>query len=226
MNKEQFLDILTDYLKDNFTSDEIHEILRDYKEYFTEGAKANKSDAEIIAGLGSPKVIAEELINENISKQGEKSIPNSEQNFLYKLKTTIKDKLNKLNICKLKKDNRTFKVLLSLVLLPIVCGIGFLTIGTGAFLIISLLLGIASIPFANSLAHIMVETKMLLISAGIAFIGFQILAWQLYTAILKLEFRATKRYRNWITGRDTESNNIIEVEELEDSTSSKEEGAI
>ena len=70
MKKEDFLEILKDYLKKGFSEDEIIDILRDYEEYFIDGAIEGKSEIEIISSLGSPKEIANELLYEdNIKKE-------------------------------------------------------------------------------------------------------------------------------------------------------------
>ena len=58
MKKEDFLEILRDYLKKGFSEDEVMDILRDYEEYFVDGIIEGKSEIEIIQSLGSPKEIA------------------------------------------------------------------------------------------------------------------------------------------------------------------------
>ncbi|HAU5283305.1 TPA: DUF1700 domain-containing protein, partial [Clostridioides difficile] len=62
LNKTEFLEILKDYLKKDFSESEVNDILRDYEEYFVDGLIEGKSDMEIISSLGSPKSIAKELI--------------------------------------------------------------------------------------------------------------------------------------------------------------------
>ena len=64
MNKEEFLDILKDYLKGHFSVSEIDDILRDYEEFFINGKLEGKSEEEVAKGLGSPKNVASELIRE------------------------------------------------------------------------------------------------------------------------------------------------------------------
>ncbi|RRH08087.1 DUF1700 domain-containing protein, partial [Clostridioides difficile] len=54
LNKTEFLEILKDYLKKDFSESEVNDILRDYEEYFVDGLIEGKSDMEIIASLGSP----------------------------------------------------------------------------------------------------------------------------------------------------------------------------
>ena len=55
MKKEDFLEILKDYLKKGFSEDEVTDILRDYEEYFVDGIIEGKSEIDIIQSLGSPK---------------------------------------------------------------------------------------------------------------------------------------------------------------------------
>lgn len=44
MKKEDFLEILRDYLKKGFSEDEVMDILRDYEEYFVDGIIEGKSE--------------------------------------------------------------------------------------------------------------------------------------------------------------------------------------
>ena len=55
MTKNDFLDILRDYLKGTFSELEINDILRDYEEFFLNGELQGKSNEEIIKSLASPK---------------------------------------------------------------------------------------------------------------------------------------------------------------------------
>ena len=72
MKKEDFLEILRDYLKKGFSEDEVMDILRDYEEYFVDGIIEGKSEIEIIQSLGSPKEIANELLAESNIKSENK----------------------------------------------------------------------------------------------------------------------------------------------------------
>ena len=72
MKKEDFLEILRDYLKKGFSEDEVMDILRDYEEYFVDGIIEGKSEIEIISSLGSPKEIANELLSESNIKNENK----------------------------------------------------------------------------------------------------------------------------------------------------------
>ena len=61
MNKKEYLEILSDYLKQYFNLEQQQEILRDMEEYFFDGVSSGKSEWELIQGLGSPKQLAQEL---------------------------------------------------------------------------------------------------------------------------------------------------------------------
>ncbi|CAM4121308.1 DUF1700 domain-containing protein [Bacillus paramycoides] len=61
MNKEQFLRELSNQLR-KLPEEERKDILFDYEEHFQFGVEEGKTESEIIKGLGSPKVIAKELL--------------------------------------------------------------------------------------------------------------------------------------------------------------------
>lgn len=92
MNKEEYLDVLKDYLLKSYSEEETLEILRDYEEYFINGKLDKKREEEIILELGSPKKIVEQLIVEDNSKVKKES-------FLEKIKNKV-DKLFEKNISK------------------------------------------------------------------------------------------------------------------------------
>ena len=100
MRKEDFLEILKDYLKNSFSQDEIADILRDYEEYFIDGAIEGKSEMEIISGLGSPKEIAAALLAEsNTNNKNDKSkIERKIEDFYITFKNKSKSTLNKFKV--------------------------------------------------------------------------------------------------------------------------------
>ncbi|EML6321540.1 DUF1700 domain-containing protein [Bacillus sp. FSL L8-0199] len=61
MSKEGFLKELSSYLR-KLPEEERQDILLDYEEHFQFGLEEGKTESEIIKGLGSPKVIAKELL--------------------------------------------------------------------------------------------------------------------------------------------------------------------
>lgn len=221
MRKDDFLEILRDYLKKSFSEDEITDILRDYEEYFIDGAIEGKSEMEIISGLGSPKEIATELLAENDIHNKNKVQSKVESlyiTFKSKTKSTLnkfKVNLNDENHVKSRKKITFMQVLLTIILIPFVFMIATSTVGFGMGLIGSVLAAIVGTPFAVSLASVMPEVKMVIIFGFIAYIGLEILLWQLFIAIFKLEKRAVKIYLTWIKTNQLYINGSIKKEEME-----------
>ena len=204
MKKEDFLEILRDYLKKGFSEDEVIDILRDYEEYFIDGAIEGKSEIEIISSLGSPKEIANELLSESNIKN-ESKIKCKAQSFLIEAKGKFKSGLNKfkvnlndINHVKSRKKIKFLQILLTIIPLPFAFGIVCSTIGVGVGLIASLIALVIGTPFAISLANVMPELKMVIIFGFIAYIGFEILIWQLIIAVISLEKKAFRIYKRWL----------------------------
>lgn len=65
MSRYEYLKILENHLKLSLSKNEINDILRDYGEYFTEGENQGKTEWEIIAKLGDPKEVAQQIISES-----------------------------------------------------------------------------------------------------------------------------------------------------------------
>lgn len=61
MTEEQFFTILEDGLK-SLPPQERNDIIRDFREHFAAGREEDRSEAEIAASLGSPRLIAKELV--------------------------------------------------------------------------------------------------------------------------------------------------------------------
>ena len=64
MTKLDYLSSLERYLKRQLPEEEIHEIMRDYAEYFEDGKNQGKTEDEISAGLGSPYEVAQQILTE------------------------------------------------------------------------------------------------------------------------------------------------------------------
>ncbi|MGL6105716.1 DUF1700 domain-containing protein [Romboutsia sp.] len=221
MRKDDFLEILKDYLKKSFSEDEIMDILRDYEEYFIDGAIEGKTEIEIISGLGSPKEIASELLAEN-NANNENKIKSKVENLYITFKSKCKSVLNKFKVnlndknhVKSRKKISFIQILLTLILLPFAFGIGMSTIGFGVGLVGSIFAAIVGTPFAISLISVMPEVKMVVVFGSIAYIGLEILLWQLFIAIFKLEKRAVKIYLTWIKTNQLYINGSIKKEEME-----------
>ena len=165
MKKEDFLEILRDYLKKGFSQDEVNDIVRDYEEYFVDGIIEGNSEMEIISSLGSPKEIANELLAESNIKN-ESKIKGKAESFFIEVKGKFKSGLNKFKVnlndkehVKSRKKIEILQVLLTIILLPFAFGVVCTTIGVGVGLIGSLLALVAGTPFAISLINVMPQVK-------------------------------------------------------------------
>ncbi|GEM_PF-4157469 len=72
MSRYEYLKTLESHLRLSLSRSEINDILRDYGEYFNEGENQGKSEWEIIAKLGDPKEVAQQIISESNKGQPKK----------------------------------------------------------------------------------------------------------------------------------------------------------
>ena len=204
MKKEDFLEILKDYLKKGFSEDEIIDILRDYEEYFIDGAIEGKSEIEIISSLGSPKEIANELLAESNIKNENKAKGKLES-FFIDIKGRFKSWLNRFKVnlndknhVASRKKIEVMQILITVILIPIAFSIVTTTIAYGVSLIASVLAMIIGAPFMVGLMKVMPEIKMVIIFGLMAYIGLEILMWQLFIFVVKLEKKGLKIYMTWL----------------------------
>ena len=221
MKKEDFLEILKDYLKKGFSEDEVTDILRDYEEYFVDGIIEGKSEIDIIQSLGSPNEISNELLAE-INIKSENKVKGKLESFFIEAKGKFKSGLNKFKVnlndkehVKSRKKIELLQVLLTIILLPFAFAIVCSTIGVGIGLIGSLIALVVGTPFAISLMNVMPEVKMVIIFAFIAYIGFEILIWQLFIIVVRLEKKAFKIYVTWLKTNKLYIDGSIKKEEIE-----------
>ena len=222
MRKEDFLEILKDYLKKSFSEDEIMDILRDYEEYFIDGKIEGKTEMEMISALGSPKEIAAELLAESEVNKDNK-FKGKMESFYITFKNKCKSISNKFKVnlndkdhAKSRKKISIMQVILTIILIPFATLIASSTIGFGLGLIGSIFLAIVGTPFAISLMSVMPELKMVIVFGVISYIGLEILMWQLFIAIVKLEQRIVKIYITWIKTNQLYINGSIKMEEQEE----------
>ncbi|MCC0714014.1 HAAS signaling domain-containing protein [Clostridioides sp. ES-S-0077-01] len=227
LNKTEFLEILKDYLKKDFSESEVNDILRDYEEYFVDGLIEGKSDMEIIASLGSPKSIAKELIlqtkeknieeekiintdvlNDKFSKfksdmkkgysilkdEAKEKYNKSKENINDKLTPSIEEGVGGLS----RQVIKALLVVLSLLLIvpafAFICTVISVAIG----LVCTLIAFVISIPFVIKFISMVPDVAMFCIFATIAFIGLEILAWQILLFVIKLGKQLLGSYINWI----------------------------
>lgn len=221
MKKEDFLEILRDYLKKGFSEDELTDILRDYEEYFVDGIIEGKSEIEIIQSLGSPKEIANELLAQSNIKSDNK-VKGKVESFFIEGKNKLKSGLNKFKVnlndknhVKSRKKIEFLQILITIILIPVAISIVGTTIGFGIGLICSLIALVVGTPFAISLINIMPEVKMVIIFMFIAYIGFEILIWQLFIIVIRLEKKAFKIYITWIKTNNLYIDGSIKKEKIE-----------
>lgn len=236
MSKQEFLEILHDYLKKDFSNDEVNDIIRDYEEYFVDGIIEGKSDMEIISQLGSPKTIAEEFVSQikgDVNEADEEQIVNKRvlnskindakrktergiKNLWKKLSDFFKkapEKLTELLTLNIEKDGRRFTgsisrglvlsalVILSLfMLIPFGSVVGFIFV-TLTGLVTSAFTSVIMLPFVFKFIGIIPETWLAFIFTYVAFIGFQIIAWQIIFFVVKFVRDLIKKYIHWIKTR-------------------------
>lgn len=214
MNRKEFLDILRDYLKKNFSEDEINDIIRDYEEYFVNGEIEGKSDLDTIAGLGSPKLIAKDLINQikdNESESNKKdkieeiciNCKGKLKEYYFKGKNFVEEKLTPSlnNNSFSEKGIKVILFLLSLILIvSSFIAIGFMVF-IASMLALSLIIFFMTIPLMVSFSWSAPQIVFFFIFLSISFIGFQILAWQVFIFIVKYMKKIYKAYINWIKTR-------------------------
>lgn len=215
MNRKEFLDILRDYLKKDFSEDEINDIIRDYEEYFVNGEIEGKSDLDTIAALGSPKSIARDLINQ-IKEDGSKSNKKYKiedifikskrkiKEYCFKCKDFFEEKLTPSLNTNNSLSNKGIKIVLFLLSLALVVP-AFIAVCFMAFiagmLALTLIIFLITIPLMISFSWSAPEIAFFFIFLSIAFIGFQILAWQVFVLIVKYMKKIYKTYINWVKTR-------------------------
>ena len=221
MRKEDFLEILKDYLKKDFSEDEIIDILRDYEEYFVNGVIEGKSEMEIISSLGSPKEIANELLAQSNIKNENKAKGKLES-FFIDIKGRFKSWLNRFKVnlndknhVASRKKIEVMQILITIILIPIAFSIVTTTIAYGVSLIASVLAMIIGAPFMVGLMKVMPEIKMVIIFGFMAYIGLEILMWQLFIFVVKLEKKGLKIYMTWLKTNKLYIDGSIKKEKLD-----------
>ena len=221
MKKEDFLEILRDYLKKGFSEDEVRDILRDYEEYFVDGTIEGKSEIEIISSLGSPKEIANELLAQSNIKNENKAKGKLES-FFIDIKGRFKSWLNRFKVnlndknhVASRKKIEVMQILITIILIPIAFSIVTTTIAYGVSLIASVLAMIIGAPFMVGLMKVMPEIKMVIIFGLMAYIGLEILMWQLFIFVVKLEKKGLKIYMTWLKTNKLYIDGSIKKEKLD-----------
>lgn len=215
MNRKEFLDILRDYLKKDFSEDEINDIIRDYEEYFINGEMEGKSDLDTIAALGSPKSIAKDLINQINEDESKNTKKDKIEDIFIKSKRKIKEyffnckdfleekltpNLSNNNSLSNKGVSLILFLLSLLLIIPAFMAVCFMASVAG-MLALSLITFLVTIPLMISFSWAAPEIACFFVFLSIAFIGFQILAWQVFVFGVKYMKKIYRTYINWVKTR-------------------------
>ena len=87
MTKNEYLKSLAGSLNGHLSKDEISEILRDYREFFEDGAIQNEDEAQTAERLGDPKEVAVQIVAESYIDQAQ-AAPTVKN--LFKARTAVK----------------------------------------------------------------------------------------------------------------------------------------
>lgn len=209
MNKEEFLDILKDYLKGHFSAFEIDDILRDYEEFFINGKLEGKSEEEVANGLGSPKQVATELIREmkgnfgeeNYAKENVDTIKKNAFRVFNKARNKSKEFLNSDAI--VKGDISSFAVKLIILFITLILAI---PVGTIIMTLIGIGIGGVGATLGNVFVYIAaviafsVKTSIsvTIFFGGLIYTGVLIIAWTLYIKVVSFITLFIRKYIGWI----------------------------
>lgn len=220
MNRNDFLDILRDYLKGTFSQLEINDILRDYEEFFLNGELQGKSDEEIIKGLGSPKSIAQELIEEmkgqspkvekdnneifdKVNKEAKKAWKNAKVTGR-KAGNKAKEFLDSNSVINGNMSSAGVRLIIAVITVAIVIfamPIIFSMVGAMLSLILMSIANFIGYLGAAVLCGINLSMGVFGFFLCIAWTGFLILGWILYTLAYKGLKYLWVKYISWVRTR-------------------------
>jgi len=221
MSKNDFIDILRDYLKGSFSELEINDILRDYEEFFLNGELQGKSDEEIIKSLGSPKSIANELIEEmngqrkttgNTNNEFKEGLSKGAKNLWKNIKrrgkkvgNKTKEFLDSNSVINGKISSAGVKliiVVISVMLFFPALAIAMTMIFSGLGLIGASIANFIGYLGAAFLCGINISMGVFGFFACIAWTGFIILGWTVYCLVYKGLKYLVVQYISWIKTRN------------------------
>lgn len=237
MSKNDFLEILRDYLNGTFSELEINDILRDYEEFFLNGELQGKSEEEIIRGLGSPKSIANELIDE--MKGQTTSDAKSNSNIKINIEKEIKKIFKSAKSIGKKVGNKAKEFLdsnsvingnisssgLKFIITIITCMLSILVIPI-AFTILGFLIFLIGLSVANFIGYlgaaiicgVSLPSGIFGFFLCITWTGFIILGWILYYLTYKALKYIVVKYISWVKTRKM----YVRVKDQQEKSSNKE----
>ena len=178
----------------------------------------NKRELEsVINGVGSIDLILDEkskdldsALIKYLAKYEDKiekiyiNLKNKTKEIFFKSKNYIEEKLTPDSQKKGSLSNKAVSIILFLLSLALIIpafGIVLFMVSVAAVLIMSLIIFVTAIPLMVSFAWPSPEIVCFFIFMSMAFIGFQILSWQIFVFVVRLMRKVYRRYINWIKTR-------------------------
>lgn len=217
MDKEDFLEILRDYLRGAFSELETNNILREYREIFIKNELNDISDEDTIYKLGSPKRISEIEIDKRLGKQKvieeaknqgsggkltalfvnlRKRIRNRTKNKKKRKKSHLSEEYIVSGRTSEKTVQTTLKatmIFMIIIAVPIVLVISM----AGVFLLGFSVANIISIMGTFFLFSYNVWLGLFMMFVSITWIGVSILLWVIFTFALKWVKDMAVKYISW-----------------------------
>lgn len=175
MTKNEYLKTLAGNLNGHLTKEEIGDILRDYQEFFEDGAMQNEEEAQTAQRLGDPKEVAVQIVAESYIDRAQAA-------------PTVR------NLFKARAAVKAFSAMAFVLSIPLIMGVTALTVAlAAAFLVLvaaSLVIFSGLLMFLSSLPPS---------AAGLA-AAVALAALFASAAILLLAVMMVRAFVRWMTG--------------------------
>lgn len=175
MTKNEYLKSLAGNLNGHLTKEEISEILRDYREFFEDGAMQNEEESTVAERLGDPKEVAAQIVAESYIDQAQAA-------------PTVK------NLFKARSAVKAFSIMAFIFSIPLIMVVAVIA----AFLAMAfLVLVVSSVVIFTGLLMFM---SALPPSAAVLAVVIALAALFASAAILLLMVMMVRSFVRWITG--------------------------
>jgi len=175
MTKNEYLKSLAGNLNGHLTKEEISEILRDYREFFEDGAMQNEEESQIAERLGDPKEVAAQIVAESYIDQAQTA-------------PTVK------NLFKAQAAVKAFSVMAFIFSIPLIMGVTVTAVLLAAAFLV---LVVASVVIFTGLLMFM---SALPPSAAMLAVAVALAALFASAAVLLLMVTVVRSFVRWITG--------------------------
>ena len=125
-NEQEYIRILTDRLKGTLPSEDLEDLLSDYREHFRIGKAEGRSEEELFSSLGSPDEVAKEIKATHLVKKAEHTC--SCKNIFHATMATLG-----LGLFNLVFVLVPFIILVVMLLAVLLVGVAFTVFGPAAF---------------------------------------------------------------------------------------------